>query len=239
MADIHPLLELQRVDSDADALRAQREALPERALLRDGESEGAALAEQRAAAEARLAALAHEERRIEADVADARAKAREIEESLYSGRVSAVKELEALQAELRAFQQRQRDHEEAELALMEQEEQLAAGIAALDARRDALSGGATGWRAALAASEAAIDAELGELASARAAVVAQLPPATVAAYEKLRAVARFKGRVVARIEGETCNGCWGGLPIAFVSRFARESVGTTTECPRCGRLLLH
>jgi len=41
MADPQPLLELQRLDSEADALRARRDALPERALLRDAEAEGA------------------------------------------------------------------------------------------------------------------------------------------------------------------------------------------------------
>jgi len=239
MADPQPLLELQRLDSEADALRARRDALPERALLRDGEAEIATLASLRAEASEREVALGRDEHRVETQVTDARAKAQEIETTLYSGKIKVVNELKALQAELRSFQQRQREHEEAELALMEQQEQLAAEIAALDARNAALASEGGVLRAALEVAEAEIDAELARLADARAAVVTQLNPAALASYEKLRAMPRFKGRVVARIESEMCNGCFGAVPIAFASRFAQEAADTTTECPRCGRLILH
>jgi predicted nucleic acid-binding Zn-ribbon protein len=238
MADSHPLHELQRVDAEADALRARRDALPERALLRDAETEGAALSVQHADALTRHGALAREEHRIETAVTDARTKAQEIEASLYSGNVKVVKELQALQAELRAFQQRQREHEEAELGLMEQQEQQGAEIAALDARRAALAKDVAGWQAALAAAEAEIDAELARLDVARAAVLPGIVAAVMATYEKLRAMPRLKGRVVAQIESETCNGCWGAVPIAFATRFAQQAPDATTECPRCGRLLL-
>ncbi len=239
MAETHPLLEVQRLDSEADALRARREALPERALLRDAESEGAALASRHDDATIRHGALEREERRIEGEVTDARAKAQEIEASLYSGNVKVVKELQSLQAELRAFQQRQREHEEAELGLMEQQEQVDAELAALDARRAALASGVAGWQAALAAAEAEIDADLARLDGERSTVLARIAAPALATYEKLRAMPRLKGRVVAQIEAETCNGCWGAVPIAFATRFAQEAPDSTAECPRCGRLILH
>jgi len=239
MADPQPLLELQRLDSEADALRARRDALPERALLGEREAEMAALESQRNGAKERDLALGRDERHVETQVTDARAKAQEIEATLYSGKVKVVNELKALQAELRSFQQRQREYEEAELAVMGQQEELATEIAALDARGAALASEAGSLHAALAAAEAEIDAELTRLAAARAAVVAELPAAVLASYEKLRAMPRLKGRVVARIEGETCNGCHGAVPIAFASRFAQQAADTTTECPRCGRLILH
>ncbi len=239
MAETHPLLELQRLDSEADALRARRDALPERALLRDGDVEIAMLASQRGDANERELALGRDEHRVETQVTDARAKAQEIEATLYSGKVKVVNELKALQAELRSFQQRQREHEEAELALMEQQEQLAAEIAALDARNATLASESSALRAALGAAEAEIDAALARLAGARAGVVAGLAAPALATYEKLRAMPRLKGRVVAQIEGEMCNGCFGAVPIAFASRFSQEAADTTTECPRCGRLILH
>jgi predicted nucleic acid-binding Zn-ribbon protein len=239
MSDLHPLLELQQLDSEVDALHARRAALPEMARVQSAEAERAALAAQRDDLDARIAALAREERRIDGDVADARAKAREVEAQLYSGKVTAVKELEALHAELRSFQERQREHEEAELALMEQEEQLGAERAALDARHATLDRDGAEARTALAAAEAEIDAELARHVAERGAVLARLPADAIATYEKLRSVPRFKGRVVARLEGETCTGCWGALPTAFTSRFAREATDVSSACPRCGRLLLH
>ena len=220
-------------------MRARREALPERALLRDGGVEIAALASRRSEVSERELALGREEHRVETQVTDARAKAQEIEATLYSGKVKVVNELKALQAELRSFQQRQREHEEAELALMEQQEQLAAETAALDQRNAALTSDGAVLRAALDVAEAEIDAELARLAAARTAVVTQLAAPALATYEKLRAMPRLKGRVVAQIEGEMCNGCFGAVPIAFASRFSQEAADTTTECPRCGRLILH
>jgi predicted nucleic acid-binding Zn-ribbon protein len=239
MAETHPLLELQRLDSEADALRARRDALPERALLGERGAEISSLESQRGEANEREVALGRDEHRVETQVTDARAKAQEIEATLYSGKVKVVNELKALQAELRSFQQRQREHEEAELALMEQQEQLAAEIAVLEGRNAALTSEAGVLRATLDVAEAEIDAELTRLAAARAGVVTQLDPPALASYEKLRAMPRLKGRVVARIEGEMCNGCFGAVPIAFASRFSQESADTTTECPRCGRLILH
>lgn len=239
MPESPPLLELQRLDAAADVLRARREALPERALLRDGESERAAIEVRQREVADRRAVLGREERRVEQEVEDARAKAHEIETSLYSGKVKVVKELEGLQMELALFQSRQREHEEAELALMEEEEQLSEQCTALAARAVSLAAEVGKWQAALGAAEAEIDAELTRLARERAAVVAQIPAAAAATYEKLRSMPRLKGRVVARIEGETCNGCWGGVPIAFATRFAQQAADITTECPRCGRILVH
>jgi predicted nucleic acid-binding Zn-ribbon protein len=238
MAESHPLHELQRIDAEADALHARRAALPERASLSEAETEGAALAIQHGDAMARHRALEREEHRIETEVTDARTKAQEIEASLYSGNVKVVKELQALQSELQAFRQRQREHEEAELGLMEQQEQLDAEIATLDARRDALAQDVAGWQAALADAEAEIDADLARLGVQRSAVLPQIGETVLATYEKLRAMPRLKGRVVAKIESETCNGCWGAVPIAFATRFAQQAPDATAECPRCGRLLL-
>ena len=84
-----------------------------------------------------------------------------------------------------------------------------------------------------------IDAELARLDAARGGVVAQIAAPVLATYEKLRGMPRLKGRVVAKIEAETCNGCWGAVPIAFASRFAQQAQDSTAECPRCGRLILH
>jgi predicted nucleic acid-binding Zn-ribbon protein len=122
---------------------------------------------------------------------------------------------------------------------MEQQEQLDAERAALDTQRDALAAEVANWEASLAAGEAEIDVELARLDAERAGVVARVAAPALAHYEKLRAMPRLKGRVVAQIEKETCNGCWGAVPIAFASRFAQQTADTTAECPRCGRLILH
>lgn len=238
MTDPHPLLGIQRIDLIADALHARRAGLPERAALRDCEAASADLARERTDAEARLAELERAERRAEAEVADARAKAREAEATLYSGRIKVAKELEALQASLRELQRGQGAHEETELALMAQEEELADAIAAMGARHAALEAEAAALRTALGAAEAEIDGTLAELAVERTALVERLSPSTLTKYEKLRAAPPLKGKAAVRIDGGSCGGCWGAIPIALASRFEREPADATAECPRCGRILL-
>jgi predicted nucleic acid-binding Zn-ribbon protein len=238
MAGTHPLLELQRLDSDAQALRARRSGLPERAACVEREEQIAALARERAAASERRLVLGREERRVEALVADLEARAREVEGRLYSGKIQAIRELEGLQLELRDLLRRQGEQEEAELALLEQEEELARRVAALDASRAGLEAQLAELRAAIAAAEAAIDAELARLLEVRAGLAAQLDAALLARYERLRAAPPLRGRAAVRIAGDVCEGCRAALPIAFRSRLPREVDGATALCPRCGRILV-
>jgi predicted nucleic acid-binding Zn-ribbon protein len=238
MASENPLLELQRLDSNADALRARRAGLPERAALLGCAAELAALANQREELRGRHAVLDREEHRVEILVADLGAKAREVESTLYSGKVTASRELQALQLELRDFQRRQGEREAEELALMEQAEQLDAEGGAMELRRLALGKEVDALHAALAAAEAEIDGELAQLAGERAAVAPSLPPELLAMYEKLRAFPRLAGRVAVRFERGTCTGCRGALPIVVVSRIEREPTGATIQCPQCQRLLV-
>lgn len=238
MSESHPLLTLQQLDLEVDALRTRRAALPERAACAARATEIAALDAARDEAEGRRAALGREEHQAEARVADLAARTREVEERLYSGQVKAIKELEALQQELRECQRRQAEQETAELALMEQEETVGGEIASLDARRAALTEQLAALRASLAAAEAEIDAELARLLAARGAEAALLEPSLLARYETLRAAPPIKGRAVVRFADGVCAGCRSALPIAFVSSLYGAPAGSTSACPRCGRILV-
>lgn len=237
MPEAEPLLELQRLDSSADAARKRCAELPERAALREQEAEAAALAAARADADERRRVLGGQLREVEAAVADLAAKAREVEHSLYSGGTTALRELGALQDELRDVQRRQGEREEAELVVMEQEEQLDAEIAELGARGAAIEARSTELRSAIAAEEARTDAEIAVLAAERALVAPQIPDALLAEYEKLRVVPRLAGRAAARLRGETCGGCSVSLPITAAARIRREPA-EIAHCPRCGRILV-
>jgi len=238
MSETHPLLALQQLDLEVDGLRTRRAALPERAACAARAAELAALGAVRDEAEGRHAALGREEHQAEARVADLAARTREVQERLYSGQVKAIKELEALQQELRECQRRQAEQETAELALMEREEEVGAELAALDARRDALAKELAALRSALAAAEAEIDAELARLLAARGAEAGRLEAPLLARYENLRAAPPIKGRAVVRFADGVCAGCRSSLPIAFVSSLYGAAAGSTSACPRCGRILV-
>jgi len=238
VADDHCLLALQRLDTRADALRARRAALSERATLAACEVEIAALAREREEAGLRRIALRREERRVDELVADLGAKARDVESTLYSGRVTVARELEALQTELRDFERRRGEQEEAELAVMEREEELDGQLAEMDARQQVLDEQAAALRLAIAAAESQIDDELEGIATQRAGAVARLPEPLRDGYEKLRTQPRLAGLVAAPLQGSDCGGCRMALPIAVVSRLRQEPGDGTTRCPHCGRILV-
>ena len=130
------------------------------------------------------------------------------------------------------------EQETAELALMEQEETAGGEIAALEARRSALTEQLAQLTGALAAAEAEIDAELARLLAARDAAASGLDAALLARYETLRAAPPIKGRAVVRFADGVCAGCRSSLPIAFVSSLYGAAAGSTSACPRCGRILV-
>lgn len=237
MQEANPLLGLQWLDSNADGLRKRCAELPERSALREQEAEAAALAASRAAADERRRALDSQLREAEALVADLDARAREVERSLYSGATTVVRELEALQEELRDARRRQAEREEAELVLMEQVEQLDAEIAALAARSGEVEARSAELRAAIGVEEARTEAELARLAQQRSEVAPRVPAALLGEYETLRAVPRLGGRAAARLQNGTCGGCSVSLPIAVAARIQREAAATA-HCPRCARILL-
>ena len=238
MLERHPLLELQRLDLEADELRVRRAGLAEREACAARDAALTALASARAEADAREAALEHEEREVETRVTDLRARAREVETRLYSGEVKAIKELEGLQFELREWQRKQGEEETVELALMERQEALAGEIASLAARAEVLAAERTALATALAAREVEIDAALARVLAARAAAGAALEPAVLTHYERLRVAPPNRGVAAVQIGNGVCLGCRATLPIAFAQTLEGRPPGTAVACPRCGRLLV-
>jgi uncharacterized protein len=232
------LLELQHLDSRVDELRARRSGLPERTLLREGEAAMAELVRRGAEAAERRVTLAREERRTAGSVNDLEARTREVESTLYSGRVTAIRELEALQLELRECQRRQAEREDEELLVMEQQEQLDGEIAAMDARQELLGIQAAELRAVIEAAESQIDTEIEHLVAQRSALTPQLPAPVLAVYEKLRSLPRLGGKVAVSVAGGACGGCKMIIPTILTSRLHRTPPETTVQCLHCQRILV-
>jgi predicted nucleic acid-binding Zn-ribbon protein len=237
MGEHSPLLELQRLDTSADRLHALREALPERTSLRECDGALEALVQTRADAGQRRTELGREERRVDGLRADLEARAREVEGTLYSGKVKVLKELEALQEELRSFQRRQREREDEELVVMEREEQLEHEIAEMEARRVELEAQGVALRAAIEMAEAQIGSELEAIATQRDRVVPQVPAELLVVYDKLRGVPRLEGLGAVPIESRNCGGCRMALPTALFGRIQREP-NEIAQCPGCSRILV-
>lgn len=236
MSALEALLEVQEHDTAVDRLRHRRAHLPEREQLAAVEERvaevGAAISELQGRRDAVLARQAA----LEAGIAAAGRRITEIEGRLYSGQVTATRDIMAMTGEVESLKARRSSLEDELLAAMEEDEPLAAGVAALEAEQAALASAAAEVRAVIGEAEQVIDAEIAAQAEARAAEADGLPEALLAAYEKLRA--RLGGVGAARLVGASCGGCHLTLPVQEVARIKREPPDALVLCEQCGRILV-
>ena len=230
------LLDVQAEDNRIEVLRHRLASLPERAEMA---ARQAAVADLDARA-AQLAVPRHElerdQKRLEDEVALVRAKADEEEASLYGGRVSAVRELQALLDEVTGLRRRASELEDRILELMVELEPLAEEAAALERGRGELEAAARAATVALAEAEGVVDRELAEVRARRDAAVAATAAEALARYRQLRPA--FGGSAVVRLVGSRCEGCPLAMPAVEVDRIRRATAGLAT-CEECGRIVLH
>ncbi|HEX7096254.1 MAG TPA: C4-type zinc ribbon domain-containing protein [Acidimicrobiales bacterium] len=230
------LLELQEHDTRADQHRHRRASLPQRAELAAIERELASIDADVARVSAARDALAREEKRIEDEAASVAAKAAAEDKRLYSGTVTAAKELQSIQDEIAALQRRQRALEDEALELMVQIEPLDEELAAHRARRDEVAARADDLRARLRELEAEIDAQLAQLDAERGAIVERVDAPILAEYESLRA--RLGGVAVAKLEAGSCRGCHLQLSAVELDRIKKIPRNEIVHCEECGRILV-
>ncbi len=235
---IVPVLELQRLDVQAAALRLRLEELPARAALVASEAEQARIETERRLITQRREELEGEERALGERVAELVAGMSEAETRLYSGSVRATKDLVGLQHELDGMKARRRQLEGEEYELLERSEAIACELAELDGRAAALHQEAGAIRAEIAAATAETEVELERIAALRAAVVPTVAGDLLAAYEKLRTEPRLRGVVTALFDGQTCRGCNTTLPIVAATKIRQDRAAAVVQCPRCRRLLI-
>lgn len=246
MNPLERLLELQVLDTRIAQLVHRQAQLPERAELRLLEREAAELDGRMAAAEQQHADLTRLQRRYDDDLASVLAKRDRESELLYSGRVTAVRELQGLNEEVAALGRRQRVVEDKLLEVMEQQESAAAERAGLRAAREELAAGIEATLGRLEAASAEIEGECDSVRSDRAIAVGACSADLLERYERLRS--QIDGVAVARLDGTTCLGCHLTLPLMEVDRLRRlPDVGTappgdidkgSATCPSCGRILV-
>src|SRR5438270_1170370 len=100
MAVLDDLLVVQEHDSAADRLRHRRQTLPEHARLTEVEAALASLDAQRAEVAGRREEVGRRQQLIEDELAALEAKVKGLDAKLYSGTITAPRELQALQADV-------------------------------------------------------------------------------------------------------------------------------------------
>lgn len=236
MSVFETLLEVQASDTAADQLRHRRAHLPEREQMAALTARAGELQARIADVTGRRAVVLRRQEELEEAAAACGRRVKEIEGRLYSGQVSATKDIMAMTAEVTSLQARRSSLEDELLAALEEDEPLAAELAALEEAMAALRAEGLQVQAAITEAEAGIDAELAEVEGGRRDLAATVPDELLATYEKLRA--RLGGEGAARLSGRSCTGCHLTLPAQELDRIRHLSPDALVLCDQCGRILV-
>jgi predicted nucleic acid-binding Zn-ribbon protein len=230
------LLAVQEHDTRADQLNHRMQTLQVRADLAQVEDDVLAVDGQLAEAQRRRDELARSQQRLEDEIASLGERANQAEKQLYSGSVTAPRELQALQDDVASIRRRIGQLEDDELEIMELVEPVDAERSELASRRDRLEAECDRLRAALAEAESELATELAAVKAEREDAAAAVPDDLWPEYDKLRA--RLGGVAIARLVGSTCQGCHLALPAVEVDRIRKLPLDEAVYCEECGRLLV-
>lgn len=236
MSALDDLLVVQDHDTVIDQLRHRREAMPERASLQEVERQRRELAATRAQVAGQRDEVAGRQAALERDIATSEARIAEIDKRMYSGTVSASRDLQAMATEIEHLKQRVSTLEDGALAAMEEREPLDTAVSAMDDQDTTFEREAEALRAAIAAAETEIDGQLATQREQRAVSAVAVPDDLLARYEQLRS--RLGGIGAARLEHGTCMGCRMKLPATELDRLKREPEDAVVTCDQCGRILV-
>ncbi|HVF74061.1 MAG TPA: C4-type zinc ribbon domain-containing protein [Acidimicrobiales bacterium] len=237
MGALETLLAVQEHDTVIDQLVHRRAHMAERAELATVEGQIAAVEQRRAAAQARRDDVAARQARLEQEIASVEARITDIEKRMYSGSVSASRELQAMSAEVDSLKARRSSLEDDVLAAMEEAEPVDEEVASLLAERSGFDAEAERLSVLIAEAEVAIDVELEGERATRAELASGVPDDLLSTYEKLRG--KLGGVGAARLVGPSCTGCHLTLPATELDRIRRAPADTVVFCDQCGRILVH
>lgn len=230
------LLDLQALDTSIDQNRHRRATLVERSALEELERRRQQTRASLDAATTARDEVAGRQEALESELAGTERRSGEVSRRLYSGEVSASRELQAMSEELESLKARVSATEDRILEVLEEREPLdalasghEAELAGLDAEHDVAT-------ADLGKAEAAVDADIAGLEAQRQEVAARLAPSLLAQYERLRS--RLGGVAVARLVGSRCDGCHLTLPATELDRIRHLPPGELVTCDQCGRILV-
>jgi len=230
------LLVVQSHDTAIDRLVHGRTNLPEFAALASIEEEQAHLDQEHTNLTEQRHVVDREQKRLEDDAAIITDRIDRENERLYSGSVTAHKDLQAIQEELVVLGRRRGEIEDLVLAQMELGEPIDAGIASVEAKIADVSGRRDAVTQSLAESQAAIDAELVVEREQREAAAGEVDAELMATYETTRGDCGGIG--ASRLVDKTCEGCHLQLSAIEIDRIRKAAEDELIRCGECTRILV-
>ena len=230
------LLAVQDHDTAIDQLVHRKGALTERSQLAVVESRMAALDARRRQVGSVRDALGERQSSLEEQIGASRTRSKEIERRLFSGEVTAARDLQAMDEEVKHLSRHVSELEDREIEVMEELEPLDAELGEMDAELGRLSADADSLRSTINTEESEIDAELARERTERAQLAAGVPDDLLARYEQIRR--KLGGTGAARLVGESCGGCHLQLPAMELDRVRKAPPDEIIYCDQCGRILV-
>jgi hypothetical protein len=230
------LLELQALDLAADRIEYRRRHLPEREAVVSLEIRIGDLERRSVEVTARRDELAQRQAELDEQVNHIRDRVALIEERLRSGRAGSYRDEQAMSAEASSLDGQRRVVEDREIEVMEALEPVEGELEAIEGELAVLRGEFSAGREALTQTEAGLDHERHDVEAQRAPVLAEIPPALDASYEKLRA--KLGGIGAAKLIDGACSGCHLKLASGERDRLLHSAPGTVVYCEQCGRILV-
>ena len=233
---VHPLLEIQRLDTQTEQLHHRRDNLSQRQDLSAVRTEQAERQAQIDTVALQRIEVLTRQKRLEDEAAIIQAKADVDDNRLYSGEITAIRDLQALQDEIKGLRSRQGMLEERAIEALVEAEELTDQAESLEEQRRSCDERVTVLEAELASAETAIDDQLAALSTARAEVAAAAETAAVTRYERMREM--FGPSTAVRFDPSSGCGCPHQMPAVEVARIKRCAEGEVLDCAECGRLVL-
>lgn len=231
MSEAQQLYQLQIIDLEIEDVTRAIQAIEEQL----GETEELVAARQALAdVQGDLRQQQRSMQELEWDLDKITAKLKELNGKLYGGTVKNPKELGSFEREAQMFKVKKSQTEDKILELMEAVETSHVSLRTAEARFAEVQAAWERSQAALSDERSRCQARLQELGHSRQALVKTLRPEVLDIYEDLRSNKR--GRAVAKVEQNTCQGCRITLPSNEV-QLARSSP-RLVFCSSCGRILL-
>ena len=233
---VHPLLAIQEIDTETEQLQHRRATLVVRKDLDAARSEQRERQRQIDTVALQRIEVLTRQKRLEDEAAIIQAKADVDDNRLYSGEITAIRDLQALQDEIAGLRSRQGVLEERAIEALMEADELSGQAEALEEQRAAGDEKVTVLEAELAAEEAAIDEQLATLSTTRTEVAARIEASAVDGYERLRLT--FGPSTAVTFDPSSGCGCPQQMPAIEVARIKRCAEGEMLDCAECGRLVL-
>ena len=233
---LHPLLEIQRIDTETEQLQHRRATLPLRQDLSAARARQSELRRQIDTVGLQRIEVLTRQKRLEDEAAIIQAKADIDDNRLYSGEITAIRDLQALQDEVTGLRARQGVLEERAIEALIEAEELSGQADSLEAQRVDGNERVTVLEAELVSAESAIDEQIAALSAARVGVAARAEASAIDAYERLRQT--FGPSTAVSFDPSSGCGCPHQMPAIEVSRIKRRAEGEVLDCAECGRLVL-